>query len=402
MVNGSRDAKKITDYLDINFLQTLQDHCSKAMGLAFVTVDCLGYPVTKYSGFTPYCQLGRENEGFFEMCKQCDAHGGLQAAITGQPYIYCCHAGLVDFALPIIYDGVYMGSLMGGQIRLNQEEKGGLEHVLPSKTDWNKDKDLDDAYQETQLVSYEKLKSAVALMQEIVLFIMQNGKRKEEAAAKDAPNPDSEMEFAFPKSELATIKSHQGTLHYFFFVMNIISQMAFQEKAKKTEAVAYDFADVMRYVVDSDHEISTLGEELDYVKSLLRIQQAWVGDSLRFDIRASKDSLGLNCPYMVLEPLVGLAVQNATGECVRAVEIAVEDGQDGILVSVASNNEDVTLEELDAMIHHATPKDGISLFEANQSLKQKYGKQAGFFADARKDGHPGYRISFCLPQTKDA
>ena len=125
------ESKKISDYLDIGFLQMLQDNCSKAMGLAFVTVDYRGCPITNYSGFTPYCRLGRENQGFFEMCKQCDAHGGFQAAITGEPHIYRCHAGLVDFALPLIRDGIYMGSLMGGQIRLDQEEKGELECILP-------------------------------------------------------------------------------------------------------------------------------------------------------------------------------------------------------------------------------------------------------------------------------
>ena len=97
MVKESKKvSKKISDYIDIGILQMLQDDCSKAMGLAFVTVDYRGCPITHYSGFTPYCQMGRKHQDFYEMCKQCDAHGGLQAAITGQPYIYRCHAGLVD------------------------------------------------------------------------------------------------------------------------------------------------------------------------------------------------------------------------------------------------------------------------------------------------------------------
>ena len=102
------DARKVSDFIDLDLLQSIQDNCSKAMGLAFITVDYKGIPITKYSGFTSHCVLGRQEKGFAEMCEQCDAHGGLHAAITGQPYIYRCHANLVDFAVPLIVNGSYM------------------------------------------------------------------------------------------------------------------------------------------------------------------------------------------------------------------------------------------------------------------------------------------------------
>ena len=82
------DARKLSDFIDLDLLQSIQENCSKAMGLAFIAVDYKGIPITKYSGFTSHCMLGRQAKGFAEMCEQCDAHGGLYAAITGQPYIY--------------------------------------------------------------------------------------------------------------------------------------------------------------------------------------------------------------------------------------------------------------------------------------------------------------------------
>ena len=62
--------------MNIEQIQSIQDKCSKAMGLAFVTVDYKGRPITKYSGFTDHCALGRELQGFSELCEQGDAHGG--------------------------------------------------------------------------------------------------------------------------------------------------------------------------------------------------------------------------------------------------------------------------------------------------------------------------------------
>ncbi len=402
-----KESKKISDYLDIGFLQMLQDNCSKAMGLAFVTVDYRGCPITHYSGFTPYCRLGRKHQGFFEMCKQCDAHGGLQAAITGEPYIYRCHAGLVDFALPLFYDGNYMGSLMGGQIRLDREEKGELECILPVKTDWRKDKALDEAYHETQTVSYEKIKSAVTLLHDLILFMMENGGH----VAGTGPNETgleptagrkslSNMEFSFQKRELTSLKQ-QGRLRYFFFVMNIISQLAVQEHAPKTEAMVYDFAEIMRYVTESGHEISTLGEELSYVGALLRVQKAWMGDTFRYHISVPKEYWGANCPYMVLEPLVGLAVQGCEAGESHEIEILAEEGQGDVLIQVVSDNEGMAVEGMAARIDSSTQEEGFSLHDSDRSLKRIFGKQYGLSAGPRKDGRGGTMACFCLPLKKE-
>lgn len=400
-----KESKKISDYLDIGFLQMLQDNCSKAMGLAFVTVDYRGCPITHYSGFTPYCQLGRKHQGFFEMCKQCDAHGGLQAAITGEPYIYRCHAGLVDFALPLFYDGNYMGSLMGGQIRLNREEKGEIECILPVKTDWRKDKALDEAYHETQTVSYEKIKSAVTVLHDLILFMMENGGQagqgqKEgslELAAGHSSLPG--VEFSFQKREITSLR-RQGRLRYFFFVMNIISQLAVQEHAPKTEAMVYDFADIMRYVTEPGHGLSTLGEELSYIGSLLRVQKAWMGETLRYSISVPKEYWGVNCPYMVLEPLVGLAVQGCEAGKAHEIEILAEEGDGDLLIQVISDNEGLAVEEMDAQLDGPL-QEGFSLHDSDRGLKRIFGKKYGLTVEPGKDGRGGYTASFRLPLKKE-
>lgn len=401
-----KESKNISDYLDIGFLQMLQDNCSKALGLAFVMVDYRGCPITHYSGFTPYCRLGRKQQDFFEMCKQCDAHGGLQAVITGEPYIYRCHAGLVDFALPLVCDDTYVGSLMGGQIRLSQEEENELECILPVKTDWRKNKALDDAYQKMQIVSYEKVKSAVTLLRDLIVFMMEKGVKADVELEKAVPQKAVEKKtspqraFSFRKGELASI-SQQGRLRYFFFVMNIISQLAYQEKATKTESVAYDFADIMRYIAESNQGVSTLGEELVYIGALLRIQKAWVGDTLQYSIAVPKQYWGVNCPYMVLEPLVGLAVQGceAGEEC--EAQILAEEEQGDVLVQVLSNRESMILEDMDAQADNSDQEEEFSLHDSDRSLKRIFGRRCGISVGPRKDGKAGQMLCFRLPQKKE-
>lgn len=414
---------EITDYLDIDFLQMLQDNCSRALGLAFVMVDYRGRPITRYSGFTPYCLLGREHQDFFEMCKQCDAHGGLQAVITGQPCIYRCHAGLLDFALPLMCDGTYVGSLLGGQVRLSPDEEGGLEDIVSAKTDWKKDKALDKAYNEMQPISYEKVKSAVTLLRDLLELVMQNGvqmkqakneekakqpekgkqtgpvKEKKEIEQTIEEKPGVIREFSFKKNELASIK-HQGRLRYFFFVMNIISQFAFQEKAVKTESLIYDFADIMRYISETDNDLSTLGEELSYIGALLRIQKAWVGDTLNYSISVPEQYWGVNCPYMVMEPLVGLAVLGCENGDMRKIEILATGEQGDVLVQVISDRE-MPLEEMERKPGISSQEDAFSMYDSNRSLKRMFGKDYGLSIGPRKDGQAGHAVSFRLPQKKE-
>ena len=115
---GTKKDNRLGELLDMERLQTLQDNLAKALGLAFVTVDYRGRPVTRPSGFTHFCSCMRDHEHYGTLCNQCYAHGGLHATMEGKPYIYRCHGGLVEFAVPLMMDGTYLGAVMGGQCDL--------------------------------------------------------------------------------------------------------------------------------------------------------------------------------------------------------------------------------------------------------------------------------------------
>lgn len=110
--------KEITllDIIDRTQLQSLQDAFANATGMAALATDLTG-PVTQLSNPTDFCcKLTRESSVGCERCNACDLKGGEQAEKTGRPAVYYCHAGLVDFASPIIVNGKQIGSLIGGQV----------------------------------------------------------------------------------------------------------------------------------------------------------------------------------------------------------------------------------------------------------------------------------------------
>lgn len=127
--NGFQEEMEKVDLrsvIDLEFLQRFQDDFSEAVGVASITVDLDGNPVTKPSGFTNFCmKLVRGSSKGLERCMRCDSQGGQRAATDGKPAIYGCHAGLVDFAAPIMLAGRQIGSILGGQVlerELTEEE----------------------------------------------------------------------------------------------------------------------------------------------------------------------------------------------------------------------------------------------------------------------------------------
>jgi len=117
---------KLQDIIDVEFLQKFQDDFAKGMGLASVTVDLDGTPVTKPSCYTRFCDdYTHSTKCGDDRCAESHRKGGEEAARMGKPYVYECHAGLIDFAAPIMLGNKQIGTILGGQVLTNepQEEK---------------------------------------------------------------------------------------------------------------------------------------------------------------------------------------------------------------------------------------------------------------------------------------
>ncbi len=111
------DNLKLTDLIDVNTLQEIQDGFSNATGMAAITTDENGVAVTNGSNFTNFCMdMTRKSMLGCQRCEKCDKQGGENAIRTGKATTYNCHAGLVDFAAPIMLNDRFIGSFIGGQV----------------------------------------------------------------------------------------------------------------------------------------------------------------------------------------------------------------------------------------------------------------------------------------------
>lgn len=114
--------------IDIDRFQLIQDELADLTKLAIITVDYRGIPITQHSSRSQFCSIVRNTPATFKKCIKCDSRGGLESARLKSPYIYRCHCGIVDFAIPIIVQDKYLGAVMAGQVRASNPK--ALECII--------------------------------------------------------------------------------------------------------------------------------------------------------------------------------------------------------------------------------------------------------------------------------
>ncbi|HWI54358.1 MAG TPA: PocR ligand-binding domain-containing protein, partial [Desulfobacteria bacterium] len=104
------------------------------------------------------------------------ARAGKQAAIFGEPYIFRCPAGLIEWAAPIIIDGEHLGSIICGQVLMwEPEDFFWIELKEMNKHVTDNFDPLIKAARELTVVSGTKVQAAADLLYVTANFIMKAG-----------------------------------------------------------------------------------------------------------------------------------------------------------------------------------------------------------------------------------
>ncbi len=120
----------LTDLIDIKTLQRIQDDFSAMTGIASLITDEYGRIVTEGSNFTEFCKEYTRNSPIgCERCGKCDKMGMDMAAKEGKPILYTCHAGLTNFATPIMAGERLLGCFIGGQILTKAPDMGRIRQA---------------------------------------------------------------------------------------------------------------------------------------------------------------------------------------------------------------------------------------------------------------------------------
>lgn len=172
----------IRTILNIDRWQQIQDQLARVTGLAIVTVDYKGEPVTQHSGRSSYCEIIRSMPKLHKKCQKCDARGGIEAARLNDIYMYRCHSDIIDVAAPIVIGDKYIGAIMMGQVLIDEEASKEYEYLericTKSKKDEEDLRDLQKYYNELPKMPYETIKEKVMMINDISNYIVTEAIKK--------------------------------------------------------------------------------------------------------------------------------------------------------------------------------------------------------------------------------
>jgi ligand-binding sensor protein len=310
---------KLFDLVSPDLLQEIQDRFASATGFAAITVDFQGKPLLKYSNFSRFCLKLREDEFFYYYCRQSDAHSGLEAVRRGSLCIHRCHAGLIDFAVPIMVDGEYVASVMCGQVKADDDSALKTRLLEQSDDIFTDRPELRTLHDEIPVLPVRRIRETAALLDMIVNFIVEQfyAQRRNARFLEDRKRQE---ELTRQRDEMEMMLLHsRASPHFLFNALNAAGRQAHAEGARKTEDVIYALADMCRYSMRNDEPCVTVERELQNVKNYLFIQKARFGDLLSFALDVQSDICGCAIPAMSLQTLVensmrhGLEKKNGLG-----------------------------------------------------------------------------------------
>lgn len=154
---------QLEDVIDLDFLQSFQENFAKSVGMASIATNINGEPITNPSCFTDFCMnFTRKTQLGNRRCIECDKKGGEESTKSRRPAIYTCHAGLTDFAAPILLEGKQIGAIIGGQVITSPPDESKFRKIA-EEIDVNPEKYI-QALRKVKIVERERIESAAEVL----------------------------------------------------------------------------------------------------------------------------------------------------------------------------------------------------------------------------------------------
>ena len=140
------------------------------------------------------------------------------------------------------------------------------------------------------------------------------------------------------KAELDALHSKINP-HFLYNALNSIADLAITD-GKKARKMTVALADLFRYSINySDHNYSTIKEEVEMAEVYLQIEKIRFEDQLNYSVKVTENLNHYLVPRFVLQPIVENAVKHglkATGKMTE-INIEVTNGDNGLKLIVTDN-----------------------------------------------------------------
>jgi len=403
----------LNEMIDINTLQIIQDRFSDATCFSAITVDIYGNPLTEYSNFTSFCQSMRKNKKFKDKCHECDAHGGVEAARKGEPQIYRCHAGLIDFAVPIKVKGQFVGTVLGGQVKLDSEKRVDVPSITNKKTAWESNEEFSDAYDQLQETNYKKIEAGAQLMHSMINHFIEKDIINYVQSKLNAKNVElieqlqkqADLEQDMKTKELKALQP-QLNVNFIYNILNTASRMAILEHAEHTRDIIFDLEEYLIYIAKYRNKLVTLEDEITHIKQYLQLQLLRFGDRISFKLDIPESIQHEKLPALILQGIIDNAITHGLEPKIKngLLSIQAEVVDQNIIFKIIDNGVGMshhTLRQISKNKNESSSvikTSGVDLYTVNMKLKNHYGSHYKF--DISSELNEGTKVMLKIPRNR--
>ena len=384
-VEAKQENKSIVSLFGKEKLEEIQDKISKATGLAFVTVDYKGEPVTETTGFTPFCKAVREGERSCECCKRSDAFGALQAVISRKPSIYFCPCGLLEVAIPIEDQGVFLGGFIGGQIRCDDapDDVTRLEQLFKQDANLKDSDTMITLKNQVRSYSYQQFTDVVNLIHMIINqmceaesdHVKDTGKIWSKVQRLEEQKEKLKFEIEVLEQKMANMMMNQNQ-YFLANTLSSISNTATLENAANTNQLILDLADYMKNSGNTPDSYITISDEMEQIERYIRLSCAKYEERFTYQIRIMEKMRNRKIPTHSILPYVQNAVYYGVALSGKESRLVVEGTLDnGIgMITISENGPGLSDEKLQEKfeIYHGNYE---GMYHAKKRILTAFGEE---------------------------
>jgi two-component system, LytTR family, sensor kinase len=203
----------------------------------------------------------------------------------------------------------------------------------------------------------------------------------------------SELEQSSLKTQLAQAQLRALKMqlhpHFLFNTLHSISSLILEDPPKANSMIAR-LGDFLRLTLEnSDQQLVTVKEEIEFLRTYLEIEQVRFGDRLTVTFDMEPNTLAAAVPHLILQPVVENAIQHAVAprSTPSHINIAARRIDNSLRLEVKDDGPGVSVASVD--------RQGVGLNNVRARLDQIYGRDFRFELTNGMDG--GLTVVIELP-----
>ncbi len=170
--------------------------------------------------------------------------------------------------------------------------------------------------------------------------------------------------------------------HFLFNTLHSISSLVLEDPAKANSMIAL-LGDFLRLTLESsDQQLVSLKEETEFLRCYLEIEQVRFGDRLTVALELEPQTLSVQVPHLILQPVVENAIQHAIARRATRGHINIKATRLNNLLRLEIRDNGPGITSYDALLR----TEGVGLSNVRARLHQIYGSDFRFELKNARDG----------------